>query len=160
MAWTIQDLGALGEFISSLAVLITLILLVAQVRQTKQAIRDNSYILSAQLIYETFDLAATSEYLSRANAKDHAGQTLTADEELALINYWRSLIRRAEAFHYQSHRSLVSADRLAQFGERLARTHDASARFREAWARDLPTMTEDFRVWAESYFAEQSTAQS
>jgi len=152
MEWTIQDLGALGEFVASIAVLITLIVLVAQVQQTKQAIRDNSYLQSAQLIFEAFDISATSETLSRANAKDQAGEPLAPHEELALMNYWRSLIRRTEVFHYQTRRNLISADRLDQMGRRLAGTHKESARFRAAWVRDSPTMTEDFRAWGERYF--------
>ena len=152
MDWSVQDWGAAGEFIASLAVLITLIVLVFQIRQTNQAVRDNSYQLTAQLIYESFDIAATSEYLTRASAKDQAGEPLSADEELAIINYWRSLIRRAEAFHYQSERNLVSADRLDQFGQRLANSYNTVPRFRVAWETDEPSMTGEFRTWAEAHF--------
>ncbi|MGW8182195.1 MAG: hypothetical protein ACWGQW_25995 [bacterium] len=152
MDWTIQDWGAAGEFIASLAVLVTLIVLVVQVRQTNQAVRDNSYQLTAQVIYESFDIAASSEHLVRANAKDQAGESLSADERLAVTNYWRSLIRRAEAFHYQSQRNLVSSMRLDQFGRRLAASYNKVSRLRAAWKTDESTMMEDFRRWAEGYF--------
>ena len=40
---TIMELGALGEFVSSLAVLITLVYLAVQVRQTKRAVQSSSH---------------------------------------------------------------------------------------------------------------------
>ena len=44
MEWTIQDLGALGEFLSSVAVLATLVYLAVQVRQAKAELTYRSQI--------------------------------------------------------------------------------------------------------------------
>lgn len=51
---TLAELGALGEFIGSFLVLITLVILVIQVRETHKAILANSYIESARMVYEGF----------------------------------------------------------------------------------------------------------
>ena len=40
---TIIELGALGEFVSSVAVLLTLVYLAVQVRQTKQTVQSSSH---------------------------------------------------------------------------------------------------------------------
>lgn len=42
MDWTIQDLGALGEFVSSLAVLVTLIYLARQIGENNKLARSSS----------------------------------------------------------------------------------------------------------------------
>jgi hypothetical protein len=38
MEWTIQDLGAVGEFVAAIAVLVTLVYLAIQTRQSKEAV--------------------------------------------------------------------------------------------------------------------------
>ena len=41
MEWSIQDLGALGEFVGSVAVLATLVYVALQIRQTNENARAN-----------------------------------------------------------------------------------------------------------------------
>ena len=38
MEWTVQDLGAVGEFVAAIAVLVTLVYLAIQTRQSKEAV--------------------------------------------------------------------------------------------------------------------------
>jgi hypothetical protein len=42
MDWTIQNLGALGEFVGSIGVIITLVYLAVQIRQNTQSVRVNN----------------------------------------------------------------------------------------------------------------------
>ena len=48
MEWTIQDLGAIGELISAIAVVATLFYLAVQVRHGKESIDANSELLRSQ----------------------------------------------------------------------------------------------------------------
>jgi hypothetical protein len=41
MDWTIQDLGAIGEFVGAIVVVVTLVYLVLQIRQNTLSIRSN-----------------------------------------------------------------------------------------------------------------------
>jgi hypothetical protein len=77
MDWTIQDVGALGESISAIAVLFTLIYLSVQIRQTKKATEANTRalrgsaswdaeIIFAQRNHEAAYDAAFSDLIERA----------------------------------------------------------------------------------------------
>ena len=73
MTLTIQDLGALGELLGSLAVLATLVYLALQTRQNTMAIGaqlDGARIGALQNLYLT---AATSTELQEALAEDRIG---------------------------------------------------------------------------------------
>lgn len=89
-----------------------------------------------------------------ALVKDREGGSLTADEELALTNYWHALIRRAEAIHYQRAQGLISKQRLDQFGDRRAVAYGIYPMFKVAWNLDRKTMLTGFQEWAEAFFAE------
>ncbi|MGI9341342.1 MAG: hypothetical protein ACR2QV_00725 [Gammaproteobacteria bacterium] len=151
---TLAELGALGEFIGSLLVLITLVILIIQVREAHKAILANSYSESARMVYEGFGHSFSSQYLMSALVKDKDGSSLTTDEELALTNYWHALIRRAEAIHYQRAQGLISKQRLDQFGNRMAVAYSIYPMFKVAWNLDRKTMLTEFRDWAEAFLAD------
>ena len=152
---TIAELGALGEFIGSIAVLVTLVFLVFQIRQTQKAIAANSYTTATEAIYDTFLTSATSEFLAGAFTKAQSGEALSSSERFAMMQYFRSLIRRWELVHYQTSQSFMPEERLHQFGQRMSNLQ--LAMFREAWALDEPTMTPEFKAWAEPYLAWNQT---
>ena len=54
MEWTIQDLGALGEFVGAFAVVVPLIYLAVQLRQNTTSIQTSSYQEWASLHADTF----------------------------------------------------------------------------------------------------------
>jgi hypothetical protein len=69
MEWTIQDLGALGEFIGSMAVLTTLIYLSIQVRQAR--LEQQRAVLEArtEAVRDSYLRVATSPSLASAAVK-------------------------------------------------------------------------------------------
>jgi hypothetical protein len=73
MELTISELGSLGEFVSSVGVVVTLIYLAVQIRQTKKGLRDN-----------TAALLGASEVNGNEKAVDLA-KTLYQDEALSKI---------------------------------------------------------------------------
>ena len=86
MTLTIQDLGALGEFFGSIAVLATLIYLALQMRQNTMAIAaqlDAAHISATQALMLT---ASTSTELLEALKEDRA-DSLTINE-WRRGNYW------------------------------------------------------------------------
>ena len=154
---TLDQLGNLGEFVGAIIVVITLIILIIQLRHTKSAVTTNSYLLSASLIYETFDNAANT-VIAAAMAKSMDGEELSRVDEQVLMNYWRGFIRRAEAFHHLRNQNLISEERLHQFGVRFAHSANSVPMLKEAWNLDAPTMLDDFRQWAERYIQNASNA--
>ncbi len=61
MEWTIQDLGAIGEFVSAFAVVVTLIYLALQVRQSTVQAR----LTSIQAVNASNDSAFNPIYKKR-----------------------------------------------------------------------------------------------
>ena len=107
---TIQDLGALGELIGSVAVLATLIYLTLQTRQNTLAIGaqlDAAAVIASQ---NSQLLAATSDKLMDELEEDSTG-TLTR-----LEMYWGSLISMFQWQFKQARRGL-----LPDFNERVVR---------------------------------------
>ena len=146
---TISELGSVGEFLGSIAVFVTLIVLIVQIKQTQKVVAANSYTIASEAIYATFLASATSEFLAGAFAKSRNGEPLSEKEKTALLQYYRSLIRRWELIHYQTSQGLMPEDRLEQFGQRIGSLR--AELFRSAWEIDEPTMTGEFLEWASPY---------
>jgi hypothetical protein len=85
---SIADLGSLGEFISSIAVLGTLIYLATQVRLARAESATNSLLQRTSSIIELFNAAATSDSLAESLSMLDARYSLDRS---------RSFIDRAEA---------------------------------------------------------------
>ena len=73
--WTITELGALGELVSAIAVVITLIYLAVQIRQNTHSIEENRRLALAQ----TYQLRADAlqEMLVRAAESQYIGPLIT-----------------------------------------------------------------------------------
>ena len=74
MTRTSQDLGALGEFFGSIAVLVTLIYLAFQTRQNTMAIRAQLDSARIGAVQELLLAAATSTELQEALEEDRVGE--------------------------------------------------------------------------------------
>ncbi len=95
MTLTIQDLGALGELLGSVAVLATLVYLALQTRQNTMAIGaqlDAPVITANQSMYMS---VATSSELAEALTRDSTGDFTT--DEVRLNMYWVSMLLTFQA---------------------------------------------------------------
>ena len=104
MTLTIQDLGALGELLGSVAVLATLIYLALQMRQ-------NTIAISAQLdaarlgaVQSTHMTAATSTELLEALSEDRSDDVTI--NEMRRRNYWHARLVTWQWQFYQGRRGL------------------------------------------------------
>lgn len=77
---SIQDLGSIGEFISSIAVLVTLIYLAVQVRQTRNA-QVASTMLTNRIQFQNIMIANRDSLIVPIIIKADAGEPLTDIEE-------------------------------------------------------------------------------
>ncbi len=105
MTLTIQDLGALGELLGSLAVLVTLVYLAFQTRQNRMAI---SAQLDAARINAVLTLnltAATSNELQEALNEDRVRPRTI--NEARRTNYWAATVYQAQWNFIQARRGLT-----------------------------------------------------
>ncbi len=81
---TLQELGSIGEFVSGIVILITLVYLAMQVRQVKNEMRLNASVSANKLFNDTANAALTSPELAkiRAKAREDIGKLETWEVEL------------------------------------------------------------------------------
>ncbi len=130
MTLTIQDLGALGELLGSVAVLVTLIYLAFQTRQNTMAIQaqlDAARISSVMHLNLT---GATSSELQEALNEDRIRPRTI--NEARRTNYWAATVYQAQWNFVQSRRGLLDeGEPRAAF--RVLNLFDAYRSFEDWW---------------------------
>ncbi len=97
MTLTIQDLGALGEFFGSIAVLVTLIYLAFQTRQNTMAIRAQLDSARIGAVQELLLAAATSTELQEALEEDRVGEVTINQNRRDL--WWSAMLANFQRQH-------------------------------------------------------------
>src|SRR5512132_2586664 len=96
---TLSDLGNLGQFISSIVVIITLIYLAFQIRQSSDIARASLRQSLAENQFAQITLRATDPVIRKAFRKASDSEELTQDEADALSAYAVAGIRQWEALY-------------------------------------------------------------
>jgi hypothetical protein len=127
MNW--EAIGAVGEIVGALVVVLTLIYLSVQVRQNSKlamaTIRENRIDSSQKII---FALAEASELL----VKSGQGEDLSASESMRLDFLMRAMFRDWEGYAYQNHTGLLEDSEWDAMRETW-RENLSSPGVREAW---------------------------
>ena len=162
MTLTIQDLGALGELIGSVAVLATLVYLALQTRQNTMAIRaelNATRFIAGQTIALT---EATSTELQEALAEDRV-QDLTINQARR-HSFWHANLRRFQRTILDVRRGLLPhADEATLSLERntgvLMVSLFNTCRSTDAWWEDAKNaFTPEFVEWVEEQRARATPA--
>ena len=147
MTLTIQDLGALGELLGSIAVLATLVYLALQTRQTNIAIGaqlDAAVIAARQNIFMS---AATSSELVEAIREDS-----TADgtaNQVRLTAYWGTLITYVQWQFQQARRGLLPTFSEAGTGGAIRLLFATSRGLEGYWEVMKANLLPEFVEWVE-----------
>ena len=137
MDW--EAIGALGEAVSAILVLITLIYLATQVRYAKNAAADANRLMRARGVCD-FQLAcATNDSLARINSAGNdfgswydelsAALGITAEEAMrldALSLYWVWL-------HWGQYSSTNNKDDLDELGDTIGKFYSGSCAIKYSW---------------------------
>ena len=116
MEWTIQDLGAIGEFVSSFAVLATLVYLVLQMRQTQRMVLGQTRQAWADSTQDALLRMAESEHLVEIELKLEAAgfpddpaapETLSPVEHSRYRRYLIASYHRLRSHYYQHAQGLI-----------------------------------------------------
>ncbi len=105
MTLTIQDLGALGELLGSVAVLATLIYLTLQTRQNTMAISAQLDAASIGALQNIRLAAATSSELEEALAEDRTTDVTTSQARRR--DFWSAQLLTWQWQHHQARRGLL-----------------------------------------------------
>ncbi len=147
MTLTIQDLGSLGEFFGSIAVLATLIYLALQTRQNTLAIGAQ---LDAALISATQELgltASTSTELLEALAEDRTTDETT--NQMRRRYFWSARLNNWQWQHHQARRGLLPGFNEAGLASAVVNSFRVQRSFEGFWGRVKPNMRPEFVEWVE-----------
>ena len=90
---TIMELGALGEFVGAIAVVITLIYLTLQLRQNTNAVEANTAGVVTEELQDMFALLASNQELAEILVKAAKGSELQGAQRVRYYTYTHNLIR-------------------------------------------------------------------
>ena len=147
MPLTIQDLGALGEFLGSIAVLVTLIYLALQTRQNTKALgaQADAARIGALL---TLNLgAATSVELQEALHEDQIDAP--AINEMRRRSWWSAALLIVQWQFHQAQRGLLPGFNEAGVVDALRTVFTTSRGFAGWWEGARSIFTKDFVEWVE-----------
>jgi len=113
----IEDLANLGEALSGLGVVISLLYLAVQIRQNTRAIRSSSYHQAAEQTWHYCLAVAQDASLAAIIAKRMAGETLAPDEWIRANSADQALVYGFENMLRLREEGLVDPDVWANFLE-------------------------------------------
>ena len=142
---TIAELGSLGEFIASFGVLITLIYLAIQLRQSTKAVRLNTGRAVTEELQIIFSLIASDESLSKVFMEGAQNEELSGINRLRYYTLISNLVRVYENAYLQNREQAVAADHWAGL-TRMMIDVTAMPAFPIYWEDRKHWFSDDFRL--------------
>ena len=147
MTLTIQDLGALGELLGSIAVLVTLVYLAFQTRQNTLAIATQLDVAALAAQQHLFLSAATSTELQEALAEDRTGDgTIT---QARRVNYWLARTLRLQWEFQQARRGLLPSFNEAGLASSVRQLFTGYRTFENWWEGRKAVLPSEFVEFVE-----------
>jgi hypothetical protein len=155
MNWS--ALGAVGELVGGLAVIVSLLYLSVQLRQTKLSLRANIKQAAAALALNSVESIYNSPYMPSILAKHREGESLSAEDTERLLTFIQGQHRLMEGNHFLATSGEVPMEWLegnrALFGEsgwfnsELGRQH---------WERVRSGFDPEYRQWVDEMMSRHS----
>ncbi len=147
MTLTIQDLGALGEFFGSIAVLATLIYLALQTRQNTMAISAQLDAATVAANQTNLLSAATSSGLAEAVQEDWTTDATTS--QLRLAFFWIAMFSSFQWQFKQARLGLLPSYDEARMGAIAGSYFNNFRSFEALWEVQKPNFSPPFVEWVE-----------
>ena len=142
---TIQDLGSIGEFVSAMIIIVTLIYIAIQSKQTQNLLRSSSFQERTSTAVNLYTEVATSERLAKILVKNNSGQSLT-DEEQIRLRFWQlCVLKAAENIHYQLHIGVLEGEFEATLDESVVVAIREVPGLREVWKENKAQFGRSFQ---------------
>ncbi len=141
MTLTIQDLGALGKLLGSVAVLVTLVYLALQTRQNTHALKTSAL----GSLHDVHLLTRDNERYIAALMKSQRKETLTIEERIHMVERFFTIARGVESIWLQQELGAVSR---VQFNQHLdlLRWIMTPPEARRMWGQLAPTFAPGFQA--------------
>jgi len=162
MSW--QELGALGEAVGGIGVILSLIYVAYQIRQSSHQIEQNSrhieasaYASTNQVFTDWQSMLAENEDLARIWLRAHRGEEFEGEEQVRFNSLIQVLFSALENNFVQCSLGTVKRDTLTIMGDDIARllSRPAGAKW---WERQGPrSFSPEFRTAIDRTMAHRDT---
>ncbi len=152
MGLSIQDLGALGEFIGAFGVMASLIYVGLQIKQTRNVVMADSEANFMQSGMEIYLFLAGNRHISELIAKETGGDP----DELMLSTFWNASFFRLEDIYIKRKYSLMGPHALRSMkGQIQSLVHSPSGM--TAWKGHKDRFDEEFVEFVDAMIAEAAS---
>ena len=142
---TIQDLGSIGEFVSALIIIVTLIYIAIQSKQTQNLLRSSSFQDRTTTAVNLYSEVATSGDLAKILAKNNSAQPLTDDEQIRLRFWQLCILKASENIHYQLQIGVLEGEFEATLDESVVQAIRDVPGLRQVWEENKAQFGKSFQ---------------
>ena len=154
---TLNELGSLGEFISGLAVVVTLVYLALQIRHNTRAVRSSMHQDMIESTLRIAESVSDNENLGRIVLK--AGEdydNLTREEYIRFEAYAERVFSNFESVFYSYRNSMIEQD-LWESWEASYLSDLSRDAIRRYWHDERPQHLRDFMDFVDQYYRTHPT---
>ncbi len=141
---TIMELGAVGEFVGAIAVVVTLIYLSIQMRQNTNAIGLNTAQAVTEELQGMFSLTASNQELAEMLVKAAGGSELQGAERMRYYSFTHNLVRVYENAFLQLRSDVIDQARWAGM-TRMMIDYTSMAGFQSYWLDRKHWVSDEFQ---------------
>jgi heme/copper-type cytochrome/quinol oxidase subunit 1 len=149
---TLNELGSLGEFISGLAVVVTLIYLALQIRHNTRAVRSSMHQDMIESTLRIAESLSDNENIGRIVLKaDDDYDNLTREERLRFEAYAERVFSNFESVFYSYRNSMIEDD-LWESWESSNLADISRVSLRRFWHEEHPMHLRDFMEFIDEFY--------
>ncbi len=149
---TLDELGSLGEFISGLAVVVTLIYLALQIRHNTRAVRSSMHQDMNASTLRIAESLSDNESVGRIILKaDEDYDSLTSEERIRFDAYAERVFGNFESVFYSYRNSMIEQD-LWEAWESSYLNDISREAMRRFWQGQRPTHLRDFMDFVDQFY--------
>ncbi len=141
---TIMELGAVGEFVGAIAVVVTLIYLSIQMRQNTNAIGLNTAQAVTEELQGMFSLTASNQELAEMLVKAAGGSELQGAERVRYYSFTHNLVRVYENAFLQLRSDVIDQAHWAGM-TRMMIDYTSMASFQSYWLDRKHWVSDEFQ---------------
>ena len=152
---TISELGSLGEFLGSIAVVVTLVYLSTQLRQNTRAVRAAATQSLDQSVTQNIAMWSTSRENAVLMARGMRSPEALSEEESIHFHMLISAFFLTMDTSFWSHRNRLLPDELWDREQEVIRAWVNEPGGRTAWQRKRSQVTRQFREHVEAHLLDE-----
>ena len=150
---SIQELGALGEFVSVFLILITLVYLAVQNRQQRKLLLSNVYQARTDSTERLYGMMIEHPEIAESMEKGVSGDQRTPTEILLANSYLSIIFKLTENIQYQHNLGIFPDDHLAA-SRRAVKSSLQNPGVPDLWGQIRFSYRESFALWMDEIIQE------